>query len=204
VVPLLSWGAQTPAGFGIYLTVVPIDLTNESLRHQVEDMRPPRILDISNIPLEEIPLIAEGDIEGFDAAQGVITLKPESIERIGRRFEPGELIGGRSFVVVASGERIFLGGFRSFYSSYGSLPVPTLLFDVPAGPAHSLNSRMLNPAPRSISPTWSDPRITAALSHVSSEGAQKTKAPNQSVEPTADCAQLSFLSQKSAVAHAHR
>jgi hypothetical protein len=112
-----------------------------------------------------------------------MTFKPESIERIAKRFQPGEIVDGRSFVVLVNGERIFLGGLWSLFSSSGSLPVPTLIFE-PAAPGHRSNSRMLYPAPRSSSPTWSDPRITAALSHASSEGDQETEAPNQPVEAT--------------------
>jgi hypothetical protein len=164
-----TMSADPSTNFGIYLTTTPMDVTS---------MMSPRIDDLSRIALEDTPMIAESDVESYDGTNGIITVKEETLKRI-----PSPAMTGRTFVVVAGGERIFLGALWSPWSSFG-VSVPTWIVGIPAGPGHPSNSRRLYPGARSSSATWTDPRIARALSNSASEGTKRATAPNGPVEAT--------------------
>jgi hypothetical protein len=132
--------AQVPNSFGLYLTVEAIDTSSSDSRKT----------DLARIALEQSPLITEKDIEVFDLVNLVITLKPEALKRIHR-----PPVRGRSFVVIARGERVFLGALWTILSSFGPA-VPTICVD---GPRPTNSFRL---SPRDLA-AWSDPRIRASL-----------------------------------------
>ena len=80
-------------------------------------------VDLSHIQLAETPLISEADIISYDVSNHVVTLKPEALVRI---QEVDVDLRGTPFVVVADGQRIYLGGFMNQVSSF-ALRYPTIL-----------------------------------------------------------------------------
>ena len=132
--------AETPKSFGVYLTARQLDASSSDCRH----------LDLSKIELEQSPLFSEHDIVGLDLVNRNITLTLVALMRL-----PRPSVRGRTFVVVAGGERIFLGAFWTTLSSFGPA-VPTICVDGPA-PPNSL--RISSPSLGS----WFDPRIEASL-----------------------------------------
>jgi hypothetical protein len=132
--------AETPKSFGIYLTVEEVVASSSDRIH----------LDLAKIELEKTPLFSEKDIEALDPVNGTITFTPVALMRL-----PHPQMRGRTFVLVAGGERIFLGAFWTIRSSFGP-SVPTISVDAPA-PQNSLRISSRGHG------SWSDPRIKASL-----------------------------------------
>jgi hypothetical protein len=145
--------ADASTNFGIYLTDKPIDVTSPTS---------PGTADLSGIALQDKPILTESDVESYNPTNGVMVFKDEAMSRIRALFENDDPqaqqpsyrppMTGRTFVVVAGGDRIFLGALWSIYSSYGGPSVPVLHLE-----AHGM---MASHYP---SPAWSDSRIAASL-----------------------------------------
>lgn len=104
---------ETTNTFGIYLTTGPVD---------------PRLLshgrgDWSAVRLAESPVISATDIISYDFAEHAMKLRPEALARI-----PRPPVHGVPFVVVANGERVYLGAFTISLSSM-SFAVPSIMVD---------------------------------------------------------------------------
>ena len=107
--------------FGIYLTAKPVDA---------------RIMaggkgDWSSVRLAGSPIISDADILVYDFTNHLMTLKPEAFRHI-----PRPDASGIPFVVVANGERIYLGVFMTGLSSM-SIAVPSIIVD-----AHNLDTNL--------------------------------------------------------------
>jgi hypothetical protein len=115
--------------FAIYLTAEPVD--RRILTYGTGDW--------SSVKLQATPLISETDIVAYDFTNHWMTLKPEVFKRL-----PSPSIPGTPFVVIANGERIYLGAFTTPASSipvfvpsiismgrqwYTNLPPDTLKID---------------------------------------------------------------------------
>ena len=115
--------------FAIYLTAEPVD--RRILAYGTGNW--------SSLKLEATPLISEADIVVYDFTNHWMTLRPEVFKRL-----PRPSIPGTPFVVIANGERIYLGAFTTPVSSipvfvpsiiaegrqwYTNLPPDTLQID---------------------------------------------------------------------------
>ena len=144
---------ETTNTFGIYLTTNSVG---------------PRMLgygegDWSTIRLAESPVISATDIISYDFAEHSMKLRPEALARI-----PRPPVQGIPFVVVANGERVYLGAFTTTISSM-SFAVPSIVVDkyrlrTNQAPA-TLTIDRAYPAPEfGVGPDpRDDPRIKAAL-----------------------------------------
>jgi hypothetical protein len=79
--------------------------------------------DWSRIRLSESPLISAADIVSYDFADHSIRLRSETLAKI-----PRPPVAGTPFVVVADGQRIYLGVFTTGISSM-SFAVPNIMVD---------------------------------------------------------------------------
>lgn len=156
LVTIATGSATTTNKFAIYLTAEPVD---------------PAILsngkgDWKTIQLAEAPLFTEADIVSYDFTDHVVRFRPGSIERI-----PPPSVSGIPFVVIANGEKIYLGVFMTCLSSF-SRAVPSIVVDELAvsfecGPrtelriSRSYPTQTTNDAPD----PRSDARIKEALRH---------------------------------------
>ena len=115
--------------FAIYLTAEPVD--RRILAYGTGDW--------SSVKLQATPLISETDIVAYDFTNHWMTLRSEVFKRL-----PPPSIPGTPFVVIANGERIYLGAFTTPSSSipvfvpsiismgrewYTNLPPDTLQID---------------------------------------------------------------------------
>ena len=140
--------AQTK--FGIFLTVNP----NLDTR--------PGMVDLSHIQLAHSPVISAKDIISYDFTTHAMKLRHKPLA--GVSLAPGQLVGGLPFIVVADGQRIYLGAFTSEVSSI-SLGVPSIVagrFNTPEDVAvidraYPSDQFGQGPDPRG------DPRIKSAL-----------------------------------------
>jgi hypothetical protein len=73
------------------------------------------------VKLGDHPLISDADLVAYDFTNHVMTVKPE----VFRRLPGGEV----PFVVVADGERIYLGAFTTWLSSK-TLCIPSIVPDI--------------------------------------------------------------------------
>jgi hypothetical protein len=106
-------GAESTNSFGIYVVTSTVDA---------------RILaygtgDWSRVQLAEVPAISDTDIVSYDFINHVMTLRKEALQRI-----PRPHASGIPFVVMANGERIYLGLFMTLASSM-SRAVPSIIVD---------------------------------------------------------------------------
>lgn len=105
--------SETSNSFGIYLTAERVDSCITAYYKG----------NLSRIGLSESPLICATDIVSYDFAEHSMRLRPEALAKIPRpHFE------GTPFVVVANGERIYLGTFTTISSSI-AVPVPSIVVD---------------------------------------------------------------------------
>jgi hypothetical protein len=140
--------AQTK--FGIFLTVNP----NLDTR--------PGMVDLSHVQLAASPVISAEDIISYDFTTHAMKLRHKPMA--GVSLAPGQLVRGLPFVVVANGQRIYLGAFTSEVSSI-SLDVPSIVagrFNTPEDVAvidraYPNDKFGEGPDPRT------DPRIKSAL-----------------------------------------
>ncbi|MBI5687703.1 MAG: hypothetical protein HZC54_21750 [Verrucomicrobia bacterium] len=94
-------GTETSNSFGIYLTAEPVDKRYGYAR-----------TDFSHVRLAESPLISQADIVSYNWTEHSMRLRPEAMARI-----PRPPVEGTPFVVIANGERIYMGVFMSCESS---------------------------------------------------------------------------------------
>ena len=106
-------GAQTTNTFGIYLPSEPVDRRITAYGKG----------NWSRIRLSESPLISAADIVSYDFADHSIRLHSEALAKI-----PRPPVEGTPFVVVADGQRIYLGVFTTCSSSM-SFAVPSIMVD---------------------------------------------------------------------------
>ncbi len=105
--------AETSNSFGIYLPSEPVDR-----RFTVQGKG-----DWSRIRLSESPLISAVDIVSYDFTEHAMRLGPETLAKI-----PRVPVEGTPFVMVARGQRIYLGVFTTCASSM-SFAVPSIMVD---------------------------------------------------------------------------
>jgi hypothetical protein len=145
------------------------ETTNSFRIYLTDDLAVHRILregkgDLSQLHLSEPPLISETDIISYDFSNHVITLKPEARAR----FPKSAPVYGNPFVVVADGQRVYLGGLTTCVSSI-SFGFPNIMVDrwylVHNQPANILVIDRAYPSPSfAIGPDpRGDPRIKSAL-----------------------------------------
>ena len=79
--------------------------------------------DWSQLPLSDSPLISGDDIIAYDFSKHSMKLRPEALARI-----PRPSLHGTPFLVVAHGQRIYLGAFVTVISSF-SCAVPSIIVD---------------------------------------------------------------------------
>jgi hypothetical protein len=97
--------------FAIYRFAEPVDrraITNADWKH---------------VPLAKTPVISEADIMAYDFTNHLMTVKPEALKRL-----PKPAVSGTPFVVVARGERVYLGVFMTCVSSI-SVALPSIVVD---------------------------------------------------------------------------
>lgn len=134
--------------FGIYLVQRPPD---QPWTESTQDH-------LAALKLAGEPVISDKDILSYDLATHTMRLRPSALTRL-----PRPPVSHLPFVVVASGERIYLGAFSTELSSR-SLAIPSITVDARAGTntlqinrAYPTPSFATGPDPRS------DPRIRKAL-----------------------------------------
>jgi len=86
--------------------------------------------DWSRHRLADSPVIAASDIISYDFSKHAMVLKSGTVARISKALggTPGALVAGVPFVVLAHGQRVYLGVFVSTASSR-AFAVPTIYLD---------------------------------------------------------------------------
>jgi hypothetical protein len=79
---------------------------------------------LAQIRLISPPVISDADLVAADLTNGVIRLRPEALKRL-----PEPPVQGTFFVVVADGERLFLGAFWTHLSSWGPVAKAMIIVD---------------------------------------------------------------------------
>jgi hypothetical protein len=128
--------------------------------------------DWTRFQLAKEPIISEKDILSYNFANHTLVLTPEAAQRIPRRPLPEV-----PFIVMAGGQRIYLGVFNSMFSS-SSTAVPTITVEEGTlGTNQQANSFLIKRAyagPEfALGPDRrSDPRIRAALGAINFQKAE--------------------------------
>jgi hypothetical protein len=114
--------------------------------------------DLAALTLAKEPVVADGDLLNYDFAHHAMVVKRSALSRL-----PSPSVWHQPFVVVADGERIYLGAFGTMLSSWGT-SVPTILVDF-RGFTNELVIERAYPAPGfGMGPDpRSDERIRVAL-----------------------------------------
>jgi hypothetical protein len=149
VTPTDSASESTVGEFGIYLVMQEISL---------EQMRE---TNLSELELEDTPILSVDDIVTYDWETHEIRLTASASERI-TRLE-GSMLGGLAFAVCVGGEPVYIG---AFWTSYSSATFDGTVIDVyPAKFGQPVPIKLGYP-----SPEWfagedlrSDPRIFRSL-----------------------------------------
>ncbi len=105
--------AETNTAFGIYLADQLVDRRHTAMGQG----------DWSGIRLAKYPLISAEDIVSYDFTNHVIQLRPNVLAKI-----PRPTLEGTPFVLVAGGQRIYLGVFTTCTSSMQNA-VPNIMVD---------------------------------------------------------------------------
>jgi len=105
--------AQRTHSFGLYLTTSPVD--RRLIAYGTGDW--------THVALSETPVISDADIVDYDFTTHSLRVTPAALARI-----PRPLVEGTPFVVVADGQRIYLGVFTTGRSSM-SFAVPNIMVD---------------------------------------------------------------------------
>ncbi len=119
---------------------------------------PSTLGDLAALPLAKEPVLSDSDILSYDFTHHSMLVKRGALSRL-----PKPSVWGAPFVVVADGQRVYLGAFGTMLSS-SSIPVPTILVDF-RELTNSLTIDRAYPAPSfggSADPR-SDERIRVAL-----------------------------------------
>ena len=82
---------------------------------------------LEGLVLDDTPLLTEKDIVFYDWQRQLIRLEPGAIKRLPRIWNP-PVVFGVPFVVVADGQRIYLGAFWTTVSSYMA-NMPTIVLE---------------------------------------------------------------------------
>lgn len=110
---MVSCTQQTKVGseysFAIYL------VKDVSIREAIE-------VDIEDLKLVEKPIISDRDLLSYNWQTHELNVEKSLLEKLAASQD----LIGRPFVVVAAGERIYLGAFYSYFMS-ASLDIPVIL-----------------------------------------------------------------------------
>ncbi len=102
-----SQGESQKASFGIYLTQLPASTIQQLERNPIV---------LESVPLEPIPLISEKDLIEYTFKTHTMKLTTDGFERISK-IKVGSVSVGIPFVVVANGNKAYMGMFWSMASS---------------------------------------------------------------------------------------
>jgi hypothetical protein len=118
--------------------------------------------DWSHLILKPTPVIASDDIIAYNFTNHLMTLTPEAFQRISHdaSWMSASASGGVPFVVVADGQRVYLG---SFGGGGGSIPICVPLIGGTDRPNTLMIYRDYACDPRNSSDPRSDERIRLAL-----------------------------------------
>jgi hypothetical protein len=106
---------ETPAhSFGIYL----VNGTPQ------QPWTPATLGSLADIALFREPVLSDADILNYDFTSHKFLVRREALSRL-----PEPPVWHQPFVIVADGQRIYLGAFITLLSSYSS-PVPSIVVDV--------------------------------------------------------------------------
>ena len=160
----------------IYRKLLILEPQNEVYRTHLTDVTPRLVIyyakdreldtDLEKVELRDYQLLTEKHIVSYDWDTHTITLTKEGIQRI----PASSLIGvrGRSFVIVADGERCYLGAFWSSFSSI-SCPVPVINILKPGAPIESGTIQIERAYPTARFGTGADPRFDERIKKVLEE-----------------------------------
>jgi hypothetical protein len=142
---------------------------------------------LAAIKLDEQPLLTDADIVVYNWEDHLIQLTPEAFTALGRLYN--ELVKGRSnraFVVVADGQRCYLGAFDSMLSSY--IPMTPMAHPwtsrAQPAPANAIRIRPPSSYPGGED-TRSDPRLRQALEALGKLRVAAAEAPAKDAKPAA-------------------
>jgi len=127
-------GAQTSAGtLSLYSGVVPVAPYDWDSRFEIHLLADPALtaLDVQSTPLAELVLnefavLSLMGVDSYDEANQIVGLDGWSGSLASRIPAPG--VFGRPFVLLADGQRIYLGAFMTASSSWAA-SVPTIFLD---------------------------------------------------------------------------
>lgn len=148
--------------FAVYLVADPIDVGN------------PKQISLDQLNLAPEPVISEDDLVGYDWGEHVLKLEPGVRQRIVVKS-----VWGMPFVVVADGQRCYLGAFWALGSSY--LPkVPMAFAGAAPGLRTSKDLLQIRPAPIGGTPDpRGDRRIRKVLEELNLVKPKQTPAPRK-------------------------
>jgi len=158
----------------IYTKLSILEPQNEAYRSHLPDDTPRLALYhakehddvLERIKLENYPLLTEKHIISYDWDTHTITLTKKGIQKIPYSSKIG--IRGRSFVIVADGERCYLGAFWSSFSSI-SCPVPVINILRPDAPIESGRIQIERAYPSAQFGSGFDPRADERIRKVLKE-----------------------------------
>ena len=128
--------------------------------------------DVQNAILSPNPVLTENDIISYDWPTHTMDLTKEGAENLPTMQQVGT--GGKQFVVVADGQRCYLGAFWIGLSSIGHLnPVIDVAF---RSSSVTIHRRFPYPAKEAIAEN--DPRSDKRILKVLTELGKVTNAPN--------------------------
>lgn len=104
---------SSPHSLGIYL----VKFTPE------QPWTPATLGSLANLVLYKEPVISDADILSYDFASHTLLVRRSALARL-----PSPPVWHQPFVLVADGQRIYVGAFSTMLSSYSS-PVPSILVD---------------------------------------------------------------------------
>ncbi len=156
--------AETSAhSFGIYLVAFTAD----------KPWGAATLGELATLPLAKEPVLSDADILSYDFASHQMLVRRGGLSRL-----PNPSVWGAPFVVVADGQRIYLGAFGTMLSS-SSTSVPTILVDF----RDLTNSLTIDSAyPGAAFAEGPDPRSDERI-RVALAGLKKLKSPTTPSRP---------------------
>jgi HEAT repeat protein len=160
----------------IYTKLLILDPQNDEYRSHLPDETPRLViyyakeneLDIGleKVELSDYEILTEKHIVSYDWDTHTMTLTKEGVQRI----PSSSLIGvrGRSFVIVADGQRCYLGAFWSSFSSI-SCSVPVINIHKPGAPIESGKVQIERAYPTGKFAQGKDPRFDDKIKNVLKE-----------------------------------
>jgi hypothetical protein len=149
--------------FAIYLVVDPISVAD---RLGADDLDP---VDIKQLRLASAPVLTEQDVIEYEWNKHLIKLGPEARNRL----PSPRSVWGLPFVVVADGERCYLGAFWSHFSSY--MPKVPAVYGF-YSPGRENEIQIQGPPGGDVGDPRNDPRIRSVLERLGALSKDKTKA----------------------------